>query len=296
MTRAALVRHLRERFLPSDEDRSRWVWAVQAGSRVEAIAALELLPWDSELYGTRIARLEAVAASLRVSDQCAAATAWLAEVGRTCRDQGIAHVAARVGVGDFGVAQALEEAECRYTDTTVTLTRESDQPCQDAGPTVVRVVCEEDIAVLQRIAADAFTSGRVAHDPRFPAARNRELYRRWIANACRGRSEIVLVAITHGAPVGFACCSVDDKASRHLDTTVGFIDLLAVAPRMQGKGLGRALLRGAVARLSPRAQLVEIRTQLSNTVSLSLYQREGFRIVSPGIALPSGHVFHGWFS
>jgi len=40
--------------------------------------------------------------------------------------------------------------------------------------------------------------------------------------------------------------------------------------------------------------LVEIRTQLDNRIGLALYQKTDFRILSNGLALPSGYTFHRW--
>ena len=292
---SAIKTLIRQRMLPSVVHPQRTAWALRSGSRMIGTAVLEPLPWDSKLYRIGIARLELIFASSSRDEQHAAILSLLTHLKRLCHRQRIIHLACRVGYADFGVAQALEEGGFRYTDTTVTLTRPTGEQLATLHTHTIDPATNEDIPTLQRIAAGAFTNGRVDHDPRLPERTNRELYRQWIANACRGRSDVVLVARAGGAVAGFICCNADHQAAKG-NATIGFIDLLAVAPTRQGKGIGRSLLRAALAWLDSRVTLVEIRTQLSNNVSILLYQQEGFQMISSGIALPSGHAFHGWFT
>jgi len=295
ITRARLVQYRRHQFLPPARGNDQVLWVARSGDRVEGAAVLEPLPWDSDLYGFRMARLMAVFRDGEPATQQRVASSFLTEILRVCRQQAIDHVAVRVGHGDSGLAHALEDAGFRFIDTTVTLTRDTGGSERRQRRAEIRLATPDDIPPLERIASEALVDGRMYHDPWLPKHKHRQLYRRWIANACRGRSDAVFVYLVNRQPVGFVCCNVEREALQWLHTTVGYIDLLAVAPPMQGQGIGRALLRAGVAWLSTRANLVEIRTQVANGVSVSLYQQEGFRILSPGIALPSGHAFHGWF-
>lgn len=294
VNRTALRRLIRHRLAPDASGREPHVWITQEHRRMQGVAALEPLPWDSSLYGLRMARLEWWLDDATPEGQSAAASAMLTPILHACRRQRIDHLAVRVSYGDVGLAQALEARGFRYVDTTVTLTWEAPHRMERAVRHAIRAATVGDVPALQQVAAEAFVSGRVDRDPRLPRPKNRELYRRWIANACRGRSEAVFIATVRGRAVGFICCNRDAQASASLRIPLGFIDLMAVAPRMQGRGIGRALLRAGLAWLSARVKLIEIRTQVSNLVSLALYQQEGFQIMSHGIALPSGHVFHGW--
>jgi GNAT superfamily N-acetyltransferase len=273
---------------------ARRLWVARAGTRLVGACVLEALPWDSELYGLGMAKLEWALADAAAEAQRAAAAALLGQLVPAARQQRIGHLAARTFAGDYGLGQALEAQGFRFVDTTVTLTRFVDGSPRHSTPAGIRLAKKGDIRALQDVAAGALVDGRVDHDPGFPQRLNRELYRRWVANACRGRSEVVLVYPAAGRPVGFVCCNVDRRASASLAVPLGFVDLLAVAPSMQGRGIGRKLLQAALAWFSDRVRLVEIRAQLANVVSLSLYQQEGFRIMSSGIALPAGHAFHQW--
>ena len=105
---------------------------------------------------------------------------------------------------------------------------------------------------------------------------------------------MVYVATLGRQIVGFVCCNLVDEGNGASLPSMGYIDLLAVNPQRQGQGLGKVLLREALRWLQQRSQVIEVRTQLSNGVSLLLYQREGFQILSHGVALPSGHSYHGW--
>jgi ribosomal protein S18 acetylase RimI-like enzyme len=54
------------------------------------------------------------------------------------------------------------------------------------------------------------------------------------------------------------------------------IDLVGVAPHMQSRGLGSALVQAFVSRWRSKAQVLRVGTQIANVASLRLYQRCGF--------------------
>ena len=56
---------------------------------------------------------------------------------------------------------------------------------------------------------------------------------------------------------------------------VGYIDYLAVHPSHRHRGLGRALLRGALLKLS-ECEVVRLTTDQGNNAALHLFESEGF--------------------
>ena len=66
----------------------------------------------------------------------------------------------------------------------------------------------------------------------------------------------------------------------------GYLQRLAVDPDAQGRGLGSALVLDALAWLVERgASGASVNTQEHNTRALALYERLGFTIVQPGLAV-----------
>lgn len=148
------------------------------------------------------------------------------------------------------------------------------------GRVAIRQARPEDGSTVGEIAAVAFAEDRFHCDPAigaFAAARIKEA---WAKNFFLGlRGDRMLVAeATGGVVVGFV------QLLDINDSTV--IDLIAVVPSEQGRGIGRALIEAVVASVPPNAKVVRVGTQLTNTPSLRLYSRAGFGIVA------STHVLH----
>lgn len=85
-------------------------------------------------------------------------------------------------------------------------------------------------------------------------------------------------AFLDGAPVGFACFSLDGDTA--------FLETVAVAAACRGRGVGGALLGHAFAALRPlgaRRCLLEVRC--SNAAARALYRRLGFAVLArrPGL-------------
>lgn len=88
-----------------------------------------------------------------------------------------------------------------------------------------------------------------------------------------------LVAVSAGAPVGFLL------AARWATESVGYVDILAVAPRHRRRGLGRALLTAAFSGFAAAGlRTAELGVASDNPRALELYENAGmvprFRIDS----------------
>ena len=82
-----------------------------------------------------------------------------------------------------------------------------------------------------------------------------------------------LVAERDDAVVGFVVADVTPNAGRD----IGHVKDLAVRPEARGAGVGRTLLRSALARLrAAGATVVKLEVRESNAAARSLYETEGF--------------------
>src|SRR5262245_673055 len=86
-----------------------------------------------------------------------------------------------------------------------------------------------------------------------------------------------LVAEVEGEIVGMAWV--------HVRGPVATIGPIAVAPRWQGRGIGRRLLERCVEHAGPRVPQVRLVHESYNASSLGLYLRAGFRVVAPLVEL-----------
>ena len=108
-------------------------------------------------------------------------------------------------------------------------------------PSEVRPVQDADIEGLKAIARGAHTDSRFFFDSRFGKEHAADLFAAWIATDCGGRADNVLVVdSSETRAVGYISCYSGAGASANR------ISLVGVADGFRGRGLGQALVAGAL--------------------------------------------------
>jgi len=150
----------------------------------------------------------------------------------------------------------------------------------------IREIVPADYEETLEIAASCFRYSRFHLDPLVPIAIANRIKREWIKNYInRSRGERLFVAMAEDHPVGFlAVINVETEGAR-----VCVIDLIGVAPRYQGKGVGAALTAFFVRHYREKFGSLQVGTQVANTPSVRLYQKLGFFISK------AQYVMHGHF-
>ena len=223
------------------------------------VAEGELLDWDSEFWGVRVARVEDADA-----DDWARANAV-----------DVAYLL--VDGSDAAAAQRAEQRGFRVMDVRVEL---EVSPVRSEQP--VRKHREADIELLRAIARTSHEDTRFYADPGFPRERCGALYDTWIRRSCEGWADVVLVADREGRPAGYV--------AMHRRGGSGSIGLIGVDAAARGRGVGEALVRGALDWCAREGlERCSVVTQGRNVAAQRLFQRCGFRTSS--VAL----WFHKWF-
>lgn len=243
-------------------------------------APCELLPWDTEFFRCRIARVcgEALNLERAVQIDC-----WSRRNRIKCL-----YFLSRAD--DPTAIETAERHGFRFVDIRMTFERERLRPSDLARSGVrasmaIRPVQPSDLPALQAIARTAHGTTRFFTDPRFPRHRVEELYSTWIELEIQGRAQAVFVAaVGSSQPVGYISCHLD-PARGH-----GSIGLVGVAPEARGRGIGKSLLGAAIDWFGTTgAQEVTVVTQGNNRAAQRLYQRCGF--LSRDLQL----WFHKWY-
>ena len=237
--------------------------------------AVDLEPFDSEVFGRTIGRVVAV-------DPASSATfdALLRELIVAARDFGFGQLLRRVDTGERPEVWALHHAGFELMDIGVTFSRPpSGSTAAPRGEgVVVRAATQPDVEAIA--GDDTLTwASRYESDPTYSPAQLRDLRRRWIWNSFHARADAFLVAEVDGRVGSFATCIVDPR-SRH-----GDIDLVATLPAFRGRGLAPLVVDHAVAWFSDRADLVSVRTQATNVVAARVYEKAGFTMSSSDLTL-----------
>jgi dTDP-4-amino-4,6-dideoxy-D-galactose acyltransferase len=231
----------------------------------------ELLEWDSDFFGLRVARCHETHLSV---DAVGRVTAW----SRVNRVDCLYFLAQS---GDCETVPAVEDAGFRLVDVRVELGRAAAAPEPVCAGSSIRPAREGDVPALRGLAAVNHRDSRFYADRHFARGRCDQLYATWIEKSCSGWADLVLVAEGEGRVLGYISCHRRDEE--------GQIGLLGVAREAQGTGLGARLIAAALSWFAAeRLPRVAVVTQGRNTRAIRLYERCGFVTRSQGL------WFHYW--
>jgi dTDP-4-amino-4,6-dideoxy-D-galactose acyltransferase len=230
-------------------------------------APCELLPWDTDFFHCRIAR---VCGDTLKPERAVQIDEWT----RNNRIRGLYFLSR---ANDPATIQTAEEHGFGLVDIRVTLecvvinSQGPLRPDPCAGVTI-RPVQPADLSTLQALARAAHGETRFFSDSHFPRQRAEDLYSTWITLESQGRAQTVLVAASAtNEPLGYASCHLE-PARRG-----GQIGLVGVSSQARGKGIGKSLVLAAMDWYQTQgAREVMVVTQGKNRAAQRLYQKCGF--------------------
>jgi dTDP-4-amino-4,6-dideoxy-D-galactose acyltransferase len=236
----------------------------------------ELLEWDSDFFGFRIAR---VRGNVLTGETVQQIDAW-------CYQNDIRCLYFLSRADEPATSQLAEENGLRLVDVRMTFEYDMTRSRFNTPdlPTIIRSFQPEDVDILQIIVRDSYRDTRFYFDVNFPTHMSDLMYETWFKRSCEGYAQAVFVSELVGLPVGYITCHIDEEQR------IGKIGLIGVGRRAQGRGIGQTLVVSAVDWiLSQGAQRVEVVTQGRNCVAQRLYQRCGF--LTKDVQL----WFHKWY-
>ena len=227
----------------------------------------ELLPWDTEFFHRRIAR---VCADTLRPELVTPIDDW----SRDNRIQGLYFLSR---ADDPVTLQTAGQHGFGLVDIRLTFERtvmSSHGPARSQLPAGIRIrlATPGDLTGLQALARTAHAGTRFFNDPHFPRQRVEDLYPTWIALEVQGRARTVLVAATdENQPLGYVSCHLKPPNQE------GQIGLVGVSEEVRGKGIGRNLVLAAMDWFrTQEAREVTVVTQGTNQAAQRLYQQCGF--------------------
>lgn len=233
----------------------------------------ELLAWDSDFFGIRVAR--AVDTASFGEGSGGKLVAW-------CEAQGVAWVYALLPP----TSVASREAERHGLSLTDIRVEMSGQPSHipDVPHGTVRPFLPADLPAMRELARISHGDSRFFADQKLPREQAERLFERWIERDSEpSPSRWAGVAVLNEAPAGYLTAHVD----RH---GTGWIGLVAVASTARGRGLGTSLLAAAGRWMAERGVLASrVVTQGRNIAAQRMYQQAGFRTDSIQL------WYHRWF-
>ena len=228
------------------------------------------LPWDSEFFGARIARLN----PSRMDP------VLMAEAIEWCNIEAIDCLYVLVDPSSTETVRLAEKNRFMLMDIRMELCMNnaarisSARKRPPASLEIGRAEPGRELGHLKKIAANCHGGTRFYADPGF---RNKApgLYERWIEVCCDRESESVLVARLHGDVVGYITFSLQ------ADDSTGTIGLFAIDVAARRKGIGTLLLDKAITELIVQgAEDICVVTQGANSAAVGLYCKCGFHPIA----------------
>ncbi len=239
------------------------------------------LDWDSDFFGSNIARLQTGYMSREVAEQ---ASAWSQANSISC-------LYFLTDADDTESVRVAEDNHFRFVDIRITLDRrlQGGIAALERGTAgrgaigAVRPHRPEDIPALKAIAAASHHDSRFYNDPQFPSTMCDALYETWIEKSCNGYAERVFVADVDGQASGYISCHLPAEGE-------GNIGLVGIAQSLQGRGLGGRLVYAALEWFVEQGvDHVTVVTQGRNANAQRLYQSCGF------VTRETQLWYHRWF-
>jgi ribosomal protein S18 acetylase RimI-like enzyme len=238
-------------------------------------AFCELLPWDSEFFGVKVAR---VRGDLTLS-QLALADDW-------CRREEVAVAYLNEPIEEIAKISVATDLGFHFIDVRVILVwrKEDWRPEPKASGVSIRLHRPSDVGTLEQIALTAYGDSRFYADGRFPLDRCDALYATWIRRSCEERESTVCVAERGGDVAGYLAHRVDPALG------TASIALVGVAEAHRGHGVGVALVSASLAACAASGvERVQVATQGRNVAGQRMYQRAGMTTDAMSVWL------HKWY-
>lgn len=184
---------------------------------------------------------------------------------------------AKVPVLDVEAVKALEGAGFSVVETSLAFAGASAAAATHEPPGIAVGMLEprwhDDVL---GIAERAFRYTRFHVDPEVGLPAANRIKRAWMQSYIdRRRGDTVFVAHDGAQAIGFNAMLTVDRSSH----AAAVIDLIAVHPDHQQRGVGAAMIAAAARHYQSRYPALEVSTQASNVPSVRLYERLGFRLI-----------------
>jgi dTDP-4-amino-4,6-dideoxy-D-galactose acyltransferase len=237
------------------------------------------LPWDSEFFGRRIARMES--AVLRENN--------VRRVLRWCAKERIDCLYFLGRCNDPMTLRLADRHQFQFMDMRVTLDLDlSKTRSGSIGRTDPRLrgrlATSLDAPALRAMAAAGYSESRFAVDLHFPRRAYRRMFQQWIDRSIGGQfDDCVWIAEWDHRIAGYISC-------RKKSPTVGSIGLVGVGERFRGRHVGVFLITQALQWFRQKhLSGVEVVTQGCNIPAQRLYEQCGFRTRRVDL------WYHKWF-
>ena len=251
-------------------------------NRLRALAGWRVLPWDSQVLGCPAGSVGGLWAEGCYAEQCHRLETVLKACIADAEDRDFRFLSVRLPEGALAALHAVEAVDFRIIESFLTFGRKTageipfvrSETRDDGSDFHVRPAQPDEMETVAAIAYRAFESFRLWVDPQIPESRARHSRREWVRNGFKGRADAIYVAESDNRIIGFALLRSKVDIEK-----IGEIELIAVDPAFQGKGIGKGLVAEAIRHYQGKTSEIQVGTQAKNLRAIGLYTRMGFSVI-----------------
>ena len=236
--------------------------------------------WETSFFGCQVIQLSMLLRGATYDERYPVAVALLKRWLESRSTENQEYFVVRVPTEDVALIHALEKCAFNLLVPMVTLERSLEKVgTANVNATEIELseVGERDIPTIAEISRHAFNYGRFWVEPYLSRAVSGEMHATWSRNCCKKHlADEVIVARIKDQTVGFIAV----RCRQYGDFRVGEINLIAVASKARGTGVGQALVEAGCSWAQARVANMIVRTELPNTSAIRMYERCGFRLGS----------------
>lgn len=225
---------------------------------------IEFLPFDTDLFGIKCARMNINNSSLSKS------------IIQTALDKSrkgqIEHIVAKVPTEWIAISNILETLNFRLKVCSLDLQKDisEDNPVEDTDIILYQGNMDKQLA---EITEEAFSSGTRFHfEEKFSQEKVIEFHRRWISNLIKNENIKIYINLDNQTITSYIAVRSDYKNQK------GHIELFAVRKQYRGKGWGTRLINSLNYNLPHMIKSLSTRTESINSRALRTYTKNGFTI------------------
>jgi GNAT superfamily N-acetyltransferase len=248
---------------------------IGVGDDEHATLAFVREPFDSEMFGLEIGRIEAAHAS-----SPAGYRALFESVLARARAEGYDQVLRRTRLENLAEVWALEATGFELMDVGVTFAQRvapGTHRTREYADLGVALATDADVEWIAREMVQKPWGTRYEADPAYGPDQVRTLRARWLTNSHRGRAQAFFVGTINGEPAGYVTCLLD------VDADHGELELVGTLPAFRRRRVASRLLEHALGWFAERTALVTVRTQATNISAATAYERAGFTLYSSDV-------------
>lgn len=289
-----LQQHIKSFLPPSSGGESQGdIFCAKMSGDLAGIISLKTLPWDSNLFGIKMGKIEHIIISplLELSLQESVIKMLLEQASLFARENGVQHISVKVDTADHFLIMKLQNAGFYLVDCLITYINEINlKPPSIPSLFHIREYQREDRERIIEISGEAYKDyiGRFNVDPHIPKNKVLEFYIEWTKNCCDGiEADAMLVAEKKGKVAGFLCFK-SNKILNDSSDKIRYMGRGLSAISKEGRGAYVSLVAEFIKHSTKTATIIDYDTQINNFDVIRVWNKLGLSYVR------SKYTFHKW--